>query len=45
MIYGIIKNNKLIGYALSIKAIPSYYKYVIYNSLKEYNLHKYNIKK
>lgn len=41
MVYGLIKNNKLIGYTFNKKSIPSQYKYVIYSSLKEYNLHKY----
>ena len=41
MVYGLIRNNKLIGYTLNKKSIPNKYKYVIYNSLKEYNLHRY----
>lgn len=40
MIYGLVRGNKLIGYTLNKKSIPSEYRYVIYKSLVEYNLHK-----
>lgn len=45
MIYGLIRNDKLVGFTLNKKSIPSCYKYVVYNSLKEYNSHRYSLRR